>query len=110
MSGPHPIPYRDYIRICQLRWRQASRTVNIFVVTPDEFRQYVYVSVRVSVCHEFVQIIANCAVASFDYTTFQIRISTYLKLNTLFFNISWNDLFKNTLPLSVHTQIGHRRE
>jgi hypothetical protein len=49
----------------------------------DEFRQYIYVSLRVLVCHIFVQIVTNCAMASFNNRAFHVRISTHLELYTL---------------------------
>ena len=75
------------------------------VLAPDELRNYVDVSVRVFVCHVFVQLIANCAMATFDYSAFHIRISTYLNLNVLLFQ----HVFKNSSSISVRTQIGRLR-
>ena len=62
ISGTHLIPYREYIRICHLRWRHAGSTVNRIVVAADEFRQYVDVSIHVFLCHAFLQLIANRAI------------------------------------------------
>jgi hypothetical protein len=106
MSSPHFNPYFQYNCICYFRRGHASRAMNRIVVPLDEFWQYIYVSVRVLVCHLFVQLVVNCAMASLDYSTFHIRVSTHLKLNAPFFYMSWKDLFKNSLPLSVRTQIG----
>jgi hypothetical protein len=58
--------------------------VNRIVVPLDEFWQYIYVSERIFIRHISVQLIANCAMASSDYSTFHIRFSIYLKLNTFF--------------------------
>ena len=47
--------------------------VNRIVIPTDEFRQYVDVSVSVSVRQFFVQLIANRAMATFYYSAFHIR-------------------------------------
>ena len=98
MIGSHSIPNRKYIRIRHHRRCHACGTVNCIVIAPDKFRQYIDVSVRVSVRHVFVQLIANRAMAMFYYRAFHIRVSTDLKLNASFLNISWNFLFINSLP------------
>ncbi len=59
--------------------------MNRIVIAPDEFWQDVDVSVRVSLCHVFVQHIANRAMATFYYSALRIRVSAYLKLNALRF-------------------------
>ena len=50
MLRPHPIPYLEYIGISHLRRHHASGAVNCILIPTDEFLQYAYVSVRVSVC------------------------------------------------------------
>ena len=80
--------------------------MNRIFIAPDEFRQYVDVSVRVSVSHVYVQLIANRSVPTFYDRALDIRISTNLKLMPSIFNIAWNVLFKSSLPLSVRTQTG----
>ena len=96
MFETHLIPYREYIRICHLRWRHAACPVTRVVILHYEFRHYVDVSVRVFVCHVFLQLIANRAMVPFSYSAFHIWISTHLKLNALLFQHVLNDLFKNS--------------
>ena len=59
--------------------------MNRIIIAPDEFRQFVDLSVRVSVRYVFVQLIGNLAVAAFYYRVLHIRVSTNLKLNALLF-------------------------
>ena len=63
------------ISIRHHRWRHPGGTVYRIVTTPDEFREYVDVSVRVSVCHVFVHLIANHAMPTFYYSVFHITVS-----------------------------------
>jgi hypothetical protein len=83
MSSQDFIPYFQYTRICYFRGGHASRAVNRIFLPLDKFRQYVYVSVCVLICHIFVQLVANRAMASLGYSTFYICISTHFKLNAL---------------------------
>ena len=39
----------------------------------------------VFLCYVFVQLIANRAMDTFNYSAFHIRVTTYLKLNVLLF-------------------------
>ncbi len=61
MPRPHSVPNCEYSRIRHFKGRHASGAVDRIVITPDEPRQYVDVSVRVSVRHVFEQLIADRA-------------------------------------------------
>ena len=95
------MPHREYVRIRQLRRCIASSAVNRIVLAPDEFRQYVDVSVSVSVRHVFVQFNADLAMATFYYRAFNITVPTNLKLNAL--------LSHHRLEYSVRNQTGRLR-
>ena len=79
----HSVPNLDYIRIRYLRRRHACGTVNHIVITREELRQYVELSVSVSLRHVYVQLITDRALATFHYSEFHIMLSTNLKLNAL---------------------------
>jgi hypothetical protein len=55
LFSSHSTPYFQYIRICYFRGSHAFCAVKSIIVALDEFQQYVYVSVRILVCHIFVQ-------------------------------------------------------
>jgi hypothetical protein len=80
--SPHFTPFFQYICICYFRLGNAGCAVNR-VLPLDEFRQYIFVSVRIIICHILVQLFAYGAMASFDDRVCYVRISTHLELNTL---------------------------
>jgi hypothetical protein len=55
MSSTQFIPYFQYVSICYIRGGHASSAVNLIVVPLDEFRQYIYVSVRIFVIYSVRQ-------------------------------------------------------
>ena len=83
MPPSHSVPDDEYIRIRHLSRRHASGAVDRIVISPDEPRHYVDVSVRVFVSHVFVQLFADRAKATSHYSAFHIRVSRDLKFNAL---------------------------
>ena len=100
----HPVPDCQYIGFRHLRGRQAGGAVDRIVIAPDEPWQYVDVSVRVSVRHLSVYLFEDCAMATFHYSAFHIRVSKDLKFNALLSQKGLEYSIQNSSPLSVRTQ------
>jgi len=61
---------------------------------------------RIFIGEVFVYPIPNDTLNSLINGLFDVRITKYLRLNTIMINMSWKCRFKNSFPLSVRTQIG----
>jgi hypothetical protein len=106
LFSSHSTPYFQYIRMCYFLGGHTGCAMNRVNVNHDEFRQDVNEPVRILVRHIFVQFVPYSAMSTFDDGAFNSRIATHLELNAFFLQHVLDDLFKNSLPLSVRKHIG----